>query len=214
MTLGRTTTHQLNMYTDRYLNLPKKLQRYVDNSWAPEFYEQVTCKINQDRFEVLYSNNKATRPSTPIDQIVSALIIKEMFGLTDEELLENIMTNITYQYALGLTSAEDISFSERTFGRFRARLNEYQEKTGIDLIRQEEEEIADRFCRLPGISGKKKRMDSLMVESNIKKMSRLELLYTCTANLVNACKKRGEILPEQTTPALPFQRRQKSGDLP
>ena len=47
------------MYTDRYLNLPKKLQRYVDNSWAPEFYEQVTCKINQDRFEVLYSNNKA-----------------------------------------------------------------------------------------------------------------------------------------------------------
>jgi len=29
-----------------------------------------------------------------------------------------------------------------------------------------------------------KRMDSLMVASNIKKMSRLELLYTCVANLV------------------------------
>ena len=104
-----------------------------------------------------------------------------MFGLTDEELLENIMTNITYQYALGLTSAEDIPFSERTFGRFRARLNEYQEKTGIDLIRQEEEEIADRFCRLPGISGKKKRMDSLMIDSRGKYMTRLEIIHATVA---------------------------------
>ena len=29
-----------------------------------------------------------------------------------------------------------------------------------------------------------KRMDSLMVASNIKRMGRLELLYTCVANLV------------------------------
>ena len=42
-----------------------------------------------------------------------------------------------------------------------------------------------------------KRMDSLMVESNIKRMSRLELLYTCTANLITACKKQGEAISGQ-----------------
>lgn len=73
MALGRTKSHQLNLLTDRYLNLPDKMRRYVDESWAPEFYDQVTCMINQDRFEVLFSENKATRPSTPIDQIVGAL---------------------------------------------------------------------------------------------------------------------------------------------
>ena len=29
-----------------------------------------------------------------------------------------------------------------------------------------------------------KRMDSMMIESNIKRMSRLELIYTCVSNLV------------------------------
>ncbi|MBR4454900.1 MAG: transposase [Solobacterium sp.] len=184
MAFGRAKVHQMNLLTDRYYNLPKKMRRYVDESWAPEFYDQVTCKVNQDRFEVLYSDNPATRPSAPVPQIIGALIIKEMFGLTDEELLENIMTNITYQYALGLTSAEDIPFSDRTFGRFRARLNEYQAETGIDLIQQEQEDIAVRFCGLLGISGKKKRMDSLMIDSRGKYMTRLEIIHTTNANAV------------------------------
>lgn len=138
MAFGRAKVNQMNLLTDRSYNLPKKMKRYVDGSWAPEFYDQVTCKVNQGHFEVLYSNNPATRPSAPVSQIIGVLIIKEMFCLTDEELLENIMTNITCQYAFGLTSAEDIPFSDRIFGKFRARLNEYQAETGIDLIRQEQ----------------------------------------------------------------------------
>ena len=41
-----------------------------------------------------------------------------------------------------------------------------------------------------------KRMDSLMVSSNIKKMSRLELVYTCVANLVKEVAEHTEELPE------------------
>lgn len=42
-----------------------------------------------------------------------------------------------------------------------------------------------------------KRMDSLMVASNIKRMSRLELLYTCVANLVKEAAARKEELPQE-----------------
>ena len=42
-----------------------------------------------------------------------------------------------------------------------------------------------------------KRMDSFIVASNIKKMSRLELLYTCVANLVKAAQKREMKIPER-----------------
>ena len=42
-----------------------------------------------------------------------------------------------------------------------------------------------------------RRMDSLMAASNIKKMSRLELLYTCVANLARLMKKlEDSTLPE------------------
>ena len=42
-----------------------------------------------------------------------------------------------------------------------------------------------------------KRMDSFMVASNIKKMSRLELLYTCVANLVKTAQKREMKIPAE-----------------
>ncbi|WP_373265205.1 hypothetical protein [Hungatella hathewayi] len=38
-----------------------------------------------------------------------------------------------------------------------------------------------------------KRMDSLMVASNIKKMGSLELLYTCTANFAKELSKNTEL---------------------
>ena len=55
--LGRTKKLYTNIHTDQYLNYLEKMQRYIDDSWAPKSYDQVTCKVNQDRFSVLYSDN-------------------------------------------------------------------------------------------------------------------------------------------------------------
>ena len=41
-----------------------------------------------------------------------------------------------------------------------------------------------------------KRMSSMMIATNIKKMSRLELLYTVIVNLAKETVERGELLPE------------------
>ena len=38
-------------------------------------------------------------------------------------------------------------------------------------------------------------MDSMMVASNIKKLSRLELLYTCVANVVKILNKNKDVIP-------------------
>ena len=45
------------------------------------------------------------------------------------------------------------------------------------------------MAKLMKINTGMRRMDSLMVASNIKKMSRLELLYTCVANLAKFMRK-------------------------
>ena len=48
-----------------------------------------------------------------------------------------------------------------------------------------------------GISGKVRRMDSMMVESNIRKLSRMELIYTCIAKLAIYMNKiNGSALPD------------------
>ena len=55
--------------------------------------------------------------------IIGALIIKEIFQLTDEEIVETLPFDIRYQYALYTTSFEEQPLNARTLGRFRARCN-------------------------------------------------------------------------------------------
>jgi len=60
----------------------------------------------------------------------------------------------------------------------------YETEYGVDLVHECIAELSDEMAKLMKINGQLKRMDSLMVASNIKRLSRMELLYTCVSNLV------------------------------
>lgn len=129
--------------------------------------------------------------------IIGALILKEIFALTDEEIVNTLPFDIRYQYALHTTSFEEQPLNDRTLGRFRARCNSYEEMTGIDLIHDCITKLSSSMAIMMKLSTGMRRMDSPMVASNIKKMSRLELLYTCVVNLAKLMKKfEDSALPE------------------
>ncbi|WHE06213.1 transposase [Thermoanaerobacterium thermosaccharolyticum] len=177
---------------DRFLNLDDRTKKFVLNSWAKDFAEIIFPAINEKRFSVLYSDNPASRPNSPVNAIIGALILKEMFNLTDDELLASILCDVRFQYALHTTSFKSQPFSDRTFSRFRERLYLYNLETGRDLLHEEMEAMANVFVKYFDINPSVKRMDSIMVSSSCKKMSRLEILYTCVANMVKAVYKTGE----------------------
>lgn len=68
----------------------------------------------------------------------------------------------------------------------------YEQETGIDLMKAEMESLAQDFVKLLQISPQMKRMDSLMIASSCKKMSRLEILYRCVSNMVKTIHATGE----------------------
>lgn len=177
---------------DSFLNLDERTKKFVIKSWAKDFSEIIFPAINEKRFSVLYSNNAASRPNNPVNAVIGSLILKELFNLTDDELLASILCDVRFQYALNTTSFKDQPFSDRTFSRFRERLYLYNLETGRDLLHEEMEAMADVFIKYLDISPSVKRMDSLMVSSSCKKMSRLEILYTCVANMVKTVYKTGE----------------------
>ena len=177
---------------DSFLNLDERTKKFVIKSWAKNFSEIIFPAINEKRFSVLYSDNAASRPNNPVNAVIGSLILKELFNLTDDELLASILCDVRFQYALNTTSFKDQPFSDRTFSRFRERLYLYNLETGRDLLHEEMEAMADAFVKYLDINPSVKRMDSLMVASSCKKMSRLELLYTCVANMVKAVYKTGE----------------------
>lgn len=145
---------------------------------------------------MLYSPNPASRPNTPVNIVIGALILKEMFRLTDEELMERMMFDVLFQHALGTTSYEEQPVSDRTFSRFRERLYHYELATGRDLVREEMENLVEAFRDFSGVSDSIRRMDSVMVASSCKRMSRLEILYTCVAKMVRRMNEEDVSLPE------------------
>ena len=147
-------------------------------------------RINEERFSVLYSGQKFSRPNTPVNVIIGALILKEMNQLTDDELLESLLFDVRYQHALHTTSFSEQPFSNRTVSRFRARLLEYGRETGNDLLKEEMLVLADAFVEYTGMDVRKKRMDSVMIATNCRRMSHLDLIYTCVENVIKQAAKQ------------------------
>ena len=189
---------QIDLLRDSYVNSSERVQRVVRNSWAKVFADEVFPAINGERFSILYKDNEASRPTTPANFTVGALLIKEMFDLSDDETVEMIICDVRAQYALHTTSYKEQPISDRSFSRFRERLYNYRQETGRDLLEEEMKALGDIFADKLKIDGSIKRMDSLMVASRCKAMSRLEIVYTAVLNCAKLLQETGNelLLPE------------------
>lgn len=195
MAFVENTNHQLT-FDDSFFGLTEREKSFLLKSWAKPFADVIFPAINEKPFAVLYSNLDATRPNTPVNVIIGALILKEALVLTDDEVLESLMFDIRFQYALHTTSFKEQPLSDRTLSRFRERCLAHEAETGEDLIKDCITSLSAEISTVMGVNGNIKRMDSMMVASNIKRLSRLELLYLCTANLVKLLNKENEDIPE------------------
>lgn len=182
-------------FDDSFNNLTAREKRAVSKSWAMFFAVEIFPRINTERFRVLYSENHS-RPSTPVNVIIGALILKEQHGLSDKEVVENILVDPRYQLALHTTSYAEQPISDKTLQRFRNRCRKYEEETGIDLIRECLTELSSEIAKAMGISKRMRRMDSMMIEANIQRLSRTQVLYRCVRVLLRRVHKMGLTVPE------------------
>ena len=86
-------------FNDSIILLTKREMRFLERSWAKPFGDNIFPAINEEDFAVLYSD-MASRPNTPVNIIIGSLILKELLGLTDDEIVESLMFDVRFQYAL------------------------------------------------------------------------------------------------------------------
>jgi hypothetical protein len=157
------------------------VMKRLDKSWAPAFRKEIFEKIDERRYAGLYSTIDS-RPNFPVNIWVGLEILKGMFDYTDEELLDQFHFNLLTARALGQGNLGDITLSERTLYYNRARLLDYEARTGRNLLEEEFQAITDEALAKLKINAKVQRMDSSMVGSFIKQMSRLELIAKVLQN--------------------------------
>jgi hypothetical protein len=162
-------------FLDPFEQMGEKMRRRLEESWAGTFYREIFCRIDETPFAVLYSD-QPSRPNAAINVLVGAEILKAGFGWSDEELFDHIQFNLQVRYALGQRKMSVMPYELRTLYNFRQRVSRHMQERGENLIDRVFVQVTEEQLDRLGLKTGQQRMDSVLVASNIRQMSRLQLL--------------------------------------
>lgn len=160
---------------ERQLTSRKVKELKDPTSWHNVFYANVYCKIEETIFSKLYSERMG-RPNSNIRELVSMMILKEGNGWSDEQLFDQCNFNIKVMRALGQHSIDESVPVVSTYYDFRKRLVDYQKETGDDLMKKCFQHITMDHVLLYGTTGKKVRLDSKLINSNLAMVDRTSMI--------------------------------------
>lgn len=182
--------------------LGKKQRDMLESSKEKWFYHLILRNINETDFKALYSD-KASRPNAPVNILVCALILKELKGISYDELMESVMFDLRFKTALGLSGIGEVPFSRATLFNFQNRILNHQEQTGDNLIEQVFDKLSAGQIKDLSLKADIQRSDSTLVFSNIKKYSRLQLLIEVLVRLIRILEEKDkQFIGEQLGPYL------------
>ncbi|MDO9036996.1 MAG: transposase [Lutibacter sp.] len=187
-------TPQLNLFTSpKSLLSGKSLSLYEDNeAWHNQFYQQVTARIDENIFRPLYCENNGT-PNASVRILITMMILKEAEGLSDQKLFENCRFNMLTRSAIGLLNADDSVPTESTYYLFRKRIVDFEKAGNENLFNVVFAQITKNQSIDFEVSGKRIRMDSKLLGSNIAWLSRYELIHETLRLFYNQVKQLGKL---------------------
>lgn len=185
---------QLNIFTSpKSLFSGNSLKMYEDqHAWHNQFRKQVTMRIDENIFRPLYCQDNGT-PNAPVRVLVAMMVLKEAEGLSDQKIFENSRFNLLVRSALGLLNADDPLPTESTYYLFRKRIQEYAKEENENLFETAFAQITKGQCAEFEVSGKRIRMDSKLLGSNIAWLSRYELIHETLRLFYNQVKQAGQL---------------------
>jgi len=164
------------------MNIPSftngEIDQFLDRIKGTEeasFYEQVFKSIDETIFSPIYCSDNG-RPNAPVNTIFSALVLKNRKGWSYSELIKQLRFNLAARYAVGIFDLQEIPFNEATIFNFLNRVKNYTEQNGIDLFSETFDSIITKQIKRLNINTDTLRIDSIMLNSNIKRYGRIQLL--------------------------------------
>lgn len=163
---------------------PAKAQRLRD-SWAGAYYNLVFIRIDEEVFAVLYDDGTG-RPNSPVNCMVSAIILQQRYGWSCQELFEHIAFDLQTRVALGVTDIEQEPFCEATYFNFRNRLLKHWVNTGQNLLETVFDSLTAEQLKELKLNTEVQRSDSFQALSNIFSYNRVQLLVEVLIRLHRA----------------------------
>jgi len=192
-----STTIQHNLFTSSQNLLSGKSLKIYDNQqqWHNVFRNQVTMRIDEDIFRPLYSNGTGS-PNAPIRTMIAMMVLKEAEGLSDQKLFEDCRFNMLTRSAIGLLKMDDTVPAQSTYYLFRKLIDQYAKENKENLLDLVFSKLSKDQSVEFDVSGKRIRMDSKLIGSNIAWMSRYELVHETLRLFYKTIHKSNKLSPD------------------
>lgn len=152
-----------------------QIREMIEQTEEYAFYKLIFCRIDEPLFSCLYCEDNG-RPNSPVNAMLSALILKERKDWSYRELFKQLHFNLAVRSAIGLFNLGSVPFNEATLFNFQNRLNDYYLQTGINLFESAFDHLTQQQLRELKLKTNIARTDSFMINSNIRLYGRLQLL--------------------------------------
>jgi hypothetical protein len=173
----RRTSPQRPLFGVEHRMDPAKRAR-LERTWAHQYRCRALPLIDESRF-AKYFDAENGRPNKSVRLVVSVLVLKEVFDLTDAEALEELEWNAAWQYALDLIP-EEAHACQKTLHNYRALMIGDDEGAGLF------ESTTARLIQAAGLRTERQRQDSTHIVSNIRLLTRLGLFVQTITQFLEA----------------------------
>jgi len=151
--------------------LGKKRRHLMETSWAGFFRRDVLAHLPVQKLKKHFCDNFG-RPTKELFVVCGVLILQQTLDLSDEETISQLAFNLQWHYALDITDHSDQAtyMCPKTLWNMRTLLTEHQLE-GVLFS-----EVTDEIARQFGVDPDKQRLDSVHIQSNMRRLGRIGIL--------------------------------------
>ena len=177
--------HQTEWLFDPWKHLGPKRRKLLEKSWSGVFRKYLLEKLPVNKV-AKHFDEVMGRPSKELYTAVGALILQQFRDLSDLEVSMALAFNEQWHYALDINDESDASkyISERTLRTYRKILI----REGLDRVLFET--LTDSLIKAFGVDTSKQRLDSTLIQSNMRKLGRIRIFATTIRKFLKKLKRK------------------------
>ena len=178
----RVKDHKQQQLFDPWHFLSPKRRRMLDEDWPGLFREHLLDELPVEQIAPHFKESVG-RPTKELHTVLGMLLLQQAMDLSDHAAIEQLCFNIQWHYALSIPEESDDAkyISEKTLYTMR------QLMIANSLDRLMFANIGDKLAKVFGVDTKKQRIDSVHIQSNMRKLGRITIfahtIYKFLTNL-------------------------------
>jgi hypothetical protein len=177
----RIKDHKQQQIFDPWSHLSPKRRKMLDDHWPGLFRQHLLEQLPVAHIAAHFREGIG-RPSKELHTVLGVLLLQQTMDLSDKAAIEQLCFNIQWHYALNIPEESDDAkyISEKTLYTMRQLIIEHH----LDKLLFDN--IADKLAAVFDVDTKNQRIDSVHIQSNMRKLGRIRIFsQTISKFLVN-----------------------------